>query len=177
MVAAVQANGSLNLHPPQSPEAYTPPPRKLQKDIHPNNRLAKGSALNMDDMSICASPASYIPKTKSKSSLYDQPPAESLSGLLRRFAVQHQLGIALNLMLLVAMSYAFFPSLRVRMGAFFWLSYRAEGEAVFGQGPRDLYWVASCVVVFTAVRAFMLEYVLAPVAGRLGVGKRKLRVR
>lgn len=189
-MAAITANGSLdhtNLHPPQSPEAYTPPPRKNQDMKYTNgNRLARGSALNMDDMAICASPGSYMPSKLRKRYTSNDQPAESLGGLLRRFAVQHQLGISLNFMLLVAMSYVLFPSLRMRMGAFLWLSYRAEeieggivegGKAMFGQGPRDLNWVASCVICFTAVRAFMLEYVLAPLAGRLGVEKKKLRMR
>jgi hypothetical protein len=107
---------------------------------------------------------------------------ESLAGLLRRGIVEHQLGLSLNAILLVGMSWCMFPRLRGDLEASFTLSYKVqrrgpEEESLYGQGPRDLWLVASLVVIFTGVRAFMLDHVLMPLAGILGIRKRKGRVR
>jgi acyl-CoA-dependent ceramide synthase len=107
---------------------------------------------------------------------------ESLAGMLRRGIVDHQLGLSLNVILLVAMSWCLFPSLREKLEAGFLLSYKVQqksrdGEGMYGQGRRDIWLVVSLVVVFTSVRAFMLDYVLMPLGGLLGIRKKKGRVR
>ena len=187
-MATATANGSLDSHPhlypPQAREAYTPPPHKEYESRTSFKTISNGG-IDMDDMAVCASPAAAASKRKAKRRKGDEP-AESLGGMIRRFAVQHQLGLSLNLMLLVGMSYLFFPSLRENMSAFLWLSYRASAvtgaedtmqKAMYGQGPRDLHLVVSFIVFFTAYRAFMLDYVLMPLAGRCGIRQRKGRVR
>ena len=107
---------------------------------------------------------------------------ESLGAAIRSFAVQHQLGLSLNCIILVAMTYALFPALREKIAAFFFLSYPqsvpGDGmDVMYGQGPRDLALVASFIVCFTAIRAFMLEHLLMPLGGMLGIRKQKVRVR
>jgi len=103
---------------------------------------------------------------------------DSLGAMLRRGIVDHQLGLSVNLMLFVAFSYALFPSLRERMGAFFWLSYPSDTDGgMYNQGSKDLYPIASFIVFFTALRASALEYLLLPLAGKLGIKQRKGRVR
>ena len=107
---------------------------------------------------------------------------QSLAGMLRKGIVDHQLGLSLNVILLVAMSWCLFPSIRDKLEASFTLSYKARQSGIgeegwYGQGPRDLWLVASLVVVFTGVRAFMLDHVLMPLAGLLGIRKKKARVR
>lgn len=96
--------------------------------------------------------------------------------------MDHQLGLSLNVVLLVGMSWFLFPSLREKLEAGFTLSYKVERtglevQSLYGQGPRDLWLVASLVIVFTGVRAFMLDYVLMPLAGLMGIRKKKGKVR
>ncbi|KAK3717679.1 Sphingosine N-acyltransferase lag1 [Vermiconidia calcicola] len=143
--------------------------------------------VDVDELGICASPAytAYTSSTRSKrkgnrnrNRTGSTTGSESLAGMIRKGVVEHQLGLSLNLILLVFMSWSLFPSLRERLDALFMLSYRTEQQAgMFGQGPRDLWLVAAFIVFFTGVRAFMLDYVLIPLAGRLGVMKSKARVR
>ena len=91
--------------------------------------------------------------------------------------VNHQLGISLNLILLVTLTYLLFPSLRERVGAFFTLQYPTSKMGEFSVGPRDVYLVAGYVVLFTGLRAACMDYLLLPLAGFLGIRSKKLRVR
>lgn len=188
-MATAAANGSLahpHLYAPQGRDAYTPPPYSEQEVLGDMKTISNGG-VDMDEMAICASPAAATTMRKSKRRRGEEN-AESLGlgGMIRKYAVQHQLGLSLNLMLLVGMSYVLFPSLREGMSAFLWLSYRAQNQtlsgmkdvkAMYGQGPRDLHLVVSFIVFFTAYRAFLLDYVLMPLAGACGIRKRKGRVR
>ena len=153
--------------------------------------LIRSSALSMrteriEDLALCANPGGYenaeVGRSERKRRRETNKSAtggESLAGMLRRGIVNHQLGLSLNLILLVGMSWCVFPSLRNKLEAFFWLSYRTtkQADAMFGQGPRDLNLVIGFVVLFTGLRAFMLDHVLMPLAGALGVRQHKGRVR
>lgn len=152
---------SPSLSPPlPSKVSNTPPP---QKDF------------NIEDVAVCASPGEFVQmKRKSALSSKDQ---ESVWSALRKVAMEHQLGLSLNFMLLLAMSHVMFPSLRSITSACFTLSYPTEQPGQYGQGPRDMYLVGSCIVYLTAFRAFMLDYVLMPIASYCGIGRRKGRVR
>jgi acyl-CoA-dependent ceramide synthase len=97
--------------------------------------------------------------------------------MLCKATVEHQLGISLNLILLGALTYLLFPTLRERVGAFFTLQYQTGTPGEFLIGPRDIYIVAGYVVLFTAMRAACLDYVLLPAAGMLGIKQKKTRVR
>ncbi|KAK3072001.1 Sphingosine N-acyltransferase lag1 [Teratosphaeriaceae sp. CCFEE 6253] len=142
-------------------EPYTPPPQRM---------------MNVEDLSICAS-GGDIEASPGKRRKHGEKP-ESLWGMLRRGIVDHQMGLSLNIMLFVGMSYAFFPSLRNRMSSFFGLSYgAATNSGLYGQGTRDMYLVASFIVFFTALRAFALDYMLIPLAGWCGINKTKGKVR
>ncbi|KAF2857669.1 longevity assurance proteins LAG1/LAC1 [Piedraia hortae CBS 480.64] len=96
--------------------------------------------------------------------------------MLRRLLVHHQLSLSLNLMLVGTLFYVLIPSLRSWLRAFAQLSY-ADAVGGFSPGPRDLYLVCSFIVIFTAVRAFCLDYVLIPLAVRCYVRTRKARLR
>lgn len=95
--------------------------------------------------------------------------------LLANEIMEHQLGLSINAMLVVTMSYFLFPELQDKAGGFFILSYLRDGE--YGIGPRDLMLVLGFIVFFTAVRAAALDFLLMPLAGRLGVAKIRTRVR
>lgn len=155
------------LEPSQLRDSYTTPPQQESKGY------------SIDDVAACASPGDFVSSSAKAGKRRKQGRgSESIGAMLRRGIVEHQLGLSVNLMLLVALTYVLFPSLRDRMKAFFWLSYPKDGVWFwYGQGPRDLYLVATFVVFFTAVRAFCLDYVLLPLAGACGISTRKGRVR
>lgn len=96
--------------------------------------------------------------------------------MLRAAVVDHQLGLSLNLILLLALTYALFPSLRARVEPFFAPQY-ALGPGVYGQGAADVWIVLGLVVFFTALRALCLDYLFAPLADASGIRKRKGRIR
>ncbi|KAK0279696.1 Sphingosine N-acyltransferase lag1 [Friedmanniomyces endolithicus] len=147
---------SSGLYPPHMREPFTPPPHR---------------ATNMEDLSVCAS-SGDVEASPGKRKKQGEP--ESLWGMLRRGIVDHQLGLSVNLILFVGMSYVLFPSLRSRMSAFFGLSYASATQSgMYGQGTRDMYLVASFIVVFTALRAFALDFLLLPLAGWCRIEKKK----
>ena len=142
-------------------EPFTPPPQRM---------------INVEDMSICAS-SGDIEASPGKRRRQGEKP-DNLWGMLRRGIVDHQLGLSLNIVLFVGMSYVFFPSLRSKMSAFFGLSYAVPTKSGFyGQGTRDMYLVASFIVFFTGLRAFVLDYMLLPLARWCGIEKKKGKVR
>ena len=180
---------TILLSPPKVRQPYTPPPQKDEEDTSVDTRpLSRHSddmnghvdvdmkSLHLNSIEDCAGQKRKKKHHRSKNG------GESLAGMLRRGIVEHQLGLSLNAILLVGMSWCMFPSLRRDLEASFTLSYKiqrreAGGESLYGQGPRDLWLVASLVVIFTGVRAFMLDHVLVPLAAILGIRKRKRRVR
>lgn len=138
----------------------------------------KMSGENVDSITTCSSGPmlkSHKRLQKERASKVAEGP-ESLAEMLRRGIVNHQLGLSVNLVLLVCLSWLLFPSLRQRMEAFLFLSYRLD-NGLYGQGPEDLQLVVSFIVVFTAIRAFSLDYVLTPTASLLGVKRQKPKIR
>ncbi|WPH03228.1 Hypothetical protein R9X50_00610500 [Acrodontium crateriforme] len=134
--------------------------------------------LSITDLGVCASPSDLKVAPHKRRKTHPHPEQETLGAMLRRGIVDHQLGLSMNLMLLVSLSYALIPRMRDRTSAFFQLSYASPTlQGQYGQGPRDLYLVASFIILFTAVRAFSLGYALMPLAGYCGIAKKKMRVR
>ena len=198
------------LYPPQVRQPYTPPPQKEALDgeegmwERKNGHSGKSGmnlygAVRLDRLGVCASSADFeheedmasTRRKRARSKNGDGGGAggsgsESLAGMLRKGIVEHQLGLSVNLILLAALSWLLFPSLRDRMEAYLTLSYRSSTQsthyytgsgALYGQGPRDWNLVLSFIVLFTGVRAFMLDYVLFPLAGLVGIKRHKLRTR
>lgn len=166
---------------------YTPPPQKEDDTISKSRQMSRNDddtngevEVDMKGLRLDNVEASAGQKRKSKRG--NNAVGDSLAGMLRKGIVGHQLGLSLNVILLVALSWFLFPSIREKLEASFTLSYRVrqagiEGAGLHGQGPRDLWLVASLVVVFTGVRAFTLDHVLMPLAALLGIWKKKGRVR
>ncbi|KYG42294.1 hypothetical protein M433DRAFT_158048, partial [Acidomyces richmondensis BFW] len=161
------ASSGNGLRPPELRESHATPPRKM------------AGPTSVTDLSACASPGDRtIPSHQAHRKRRQREHDDSLGAMLRRGIVDHQLGLSVNLMLFVGFSYALFPSLREKMGAFFCLSYPSNTQdGMYNLGSRDLYPVASFIVFFTALRASALEYLLLPLAGKLGIKQRKGRVR
>ncbi|KAI7366446.1 sphingosine N-acyltransferase lac1 [Hortaea werneckii] len=156
------------LQPPSMRQPYTPPPQQA-RESH--------ATPGLEDVSFCASPADPRPVKRRKAKNDKPQQQDSLAEMLRKGIVDHQLGLSVNLMLFVGLSYVLFPSLRENMTAFFRLSYPSSEPGMYGQGSRDLYIVGSFIVFFTALRALCLDYLLLPLAGWCGIAKKKGRVR
>ncbi|KAK6434838.1 Sphingosine N-acyltransferase lag1 [Oleoguttula sp. CCFEE 5521] len=148
---------------------------------------ANGSSHHMngtgvEGLSICASAGDVeADATPTHSPILRRRPTfpekESMGELLRQGVVEHQLGLSLNLVLLAALTWLIFPSLRQRVGSFFVLQYPAAALGRYHQGPRDLNLVAGFVVLFTGLRALCMDYLLLPLAARAGVRQKKAKVR
>ena len=151
-----------SLRPPQVRQPFTPPPR---------------TSLDASSEETSAANGHYHTTTSAKRK-GPKEKQESLGAMLRRGIMEHQLGLSVNIMLFVGLSWLLFPSLRERMSACFRLSYPSGTQnGMYSPGPRDIYLVASFIVFFTALRAFSLDYLLMPLASRLGISRRKGRVR
>jgi acyl-CoA-dependent ceramide synthase len=158
----------------------------------------KVSPADLDDMALCGNPSksttesassptststSQKPKRRRQKQhgsphLKSHQPQETLAGAFRMMLVRHQLGLSLNLVLLLALTHAFFPALRAHTSAVFAISYPSSTQpGLYAQGPNDIYMVGSFVVFFTGLRAFLLDYAFMPLATKCGIKKQKARVR
>jgi acyl-CoA-dependent ceramide synthase len=104
-----------------------------------------------------------------------RPDRPNTARTLREELLEHQLGLCVNVMLVILLSYLLFPDLRDRTGGFFMLSYPLEN--VYGIGPQDLKLVFGFMTFFTATRVAVMDYVLKPLAIRLQVLKPKTHTR
>lgn len=82
-------------------------------------------------------------------------------------------GLSFNLIALLFLAHAFIPKARVFSHKFFHLCYHNNETGQYGVGPDDGYVIAFCIVLFTGLRAWTMEYVLAPIAKLQGITKRK----
>ncbi|KAF2728769.1 longevity assurance proteins LAG1/LAC1 [Polyplosphaeria fusca] len=106
-----------------------------------------------------------------------KPHEESLLASLCSFIEENQIGLSVNLIALLFLTHNFFPRARRRTSKFFHLSYYNPDSEQYGCGTDDLFFVALCVVVFTGLRVFAMDYVLEPLARLGGIGGGKALVR
>lgn len=83
-----------------------------------------------------------------------------------------QIGLSVNLLLLLLLTHVFFPLVRHRTSKFLELSYYDQENGLYGCGTDDISFVMTVVVVFTGIRVTVMEYFLDPLA-RLGGIKTK----
>ncbi|EON64538.1 hypothetical protein W97_03771 [Coniosporium apollinis CBS 100218] len=102
---------------------------------------------------------------------------ETLMGTLCAWVVEHQIGLSINLVLLLALTHLCFPRARRRTQKFFTLSYHDPSTGQYTQGWDDLSLVSFWIVIFTGLRAAVMDYILKPYARWGGVDKPKARVR
>ena len=86
-------------------------------------------------------------------------------------------GLSFNLLALLFLAHTFIPKARIHTHKFFHLAYYSEQTGKYGIGFDDAYFITFCIVLFTGLRAGMMEYVLAPFARLQGVTKRKTLTR
>ncbi|KAF2807258.1 longevity assurance proteins LAG1/LAC1 [Mytilinidion resinicola] len=106
-----------------------------------------------------------VKRTKKK------PTDESLLGSMFSLICEHQIGLSVNLLLLLFLSHLMFPRIRWRTQKFFHLSYYNEESGMYTSGIDDLSYVAFWIVVFTGLRASVMDYILHPLASLGGINR------
>jgi len=86
-------------------------------------------------------------------------------------------GLSINFMLLLFLTHVFFPRLRPSTTPFFSFSYYVPQTGLYNPGREDMKLVITWIVVFTGLRAGIMEYILTPFARRVGISKKKAMVR
>lgn len=94
-----------------------------------------------------------------------------------KLSVNRWLGLAANLLTLLALTHTCFPRARHHTRKFYRLSYYSAASEKYALGWDDSFLVIYWIVVFTGLRAVMLDYVLTPLAQILGLEKRKEKTR
>jgi acyl-CoA-dependent ceramide synthase len=88
-----------------------------------------------------------------------------------------EIGIALNLLLLLSLTHICFPRARRHTRKFYDLSYYNAESGRYALGWDDLLMVNFWLIVFTGLRVAVMDYVLMPLAQRAGINRRKEKVR
>ncbi|KAI9675525.1 MAG: sphingosine N-acyltransferase lag1 [Trizodia sp. TS-e1964] len=93
------------------------------------------------------------------------------------WVVDHQIGLATNLIVLHALTHICFPKARRHTRKFYELSYYNAESGGYTQGWNDIFMVVYWVVLFTGFRAAIMDFVLIPFAAWGGVQKKMERIR
>ena len=93
------------------------------------------------------------------------------------FRLIEKIGIAVNLLLLLALTHLCFPRARRHTRKFFELSYYNESTENFSIGWDDAFFVMHWIIVFTGLRVAVMDYVLVPLARKMRMEKKKDEVR
>ncbi|KAF2104568.1 longevity assurance proteins LAG1/LAC1, partial [Rhizodiscina lignyota] len=102
---------------------------------------------------------------------------DSLLRVLCAYVVEHQIGISVNLLLLLILTHGLFPRARPLTRKFYELSYHDASTGKYTQGWDDLCFVVFWVVVLTGLRAALMDYILKPAARAGGIRKSRVRLR
>ncbi|KAL4943877.1 TLC domain-containing protein [Aspergillus oleicola] len=105
-----------------------------------------------------------------------QEQEQGLTGLLSEFACwlrDNQISLSFNIIALLFFTHVCVPNARSYTTRLFWVSHYNPQTGEYAIGNHDFYFLAFCIVLFTGLRASVMEYVLAPMAKRWGVRKRK----
>ena len=86
-------------------------------------------------------------------------------------------GLAVNLLMLLALTHLCFPRARRHTRKFFQLSYYNPPSGKYTLGWDDLPLVFYWIIVFTGLRAAVMDYMLEPLAHAAGIEKKKGKVR
>ncbi|KAI4113307.1 MAG: hypothetical protein LQ345_005686 [Seirophora villosa] len=103
--------------------------------------------------------------------------SESILASLCQLIVEHQIGLAVNLLTLLAMTHACFPRARHHTRKFYRLSYYNPSSGKYALGWDDSFLVIYWIIVFTGLRAGFMDHILTPLAQMLGLEKKKEKTR
>lgn len=102
---------------------------------------------------------------------------ETILAVMSQWIIEHQIGLAINLLLLLAMTHMCFHRARRHTRKFFQLSYHNPSTGKYTLGQDDIFMVSYWIIVLTGLRAAVMDYVLAPIAQAAGVEKKNHQVR
>ncbi|KAF4124388.1 Acyl-CoA-dependent ceramide synthase [Geosmithia morbida] len=154
----------------QAPTPETPPTRAPHDPVVAAKAAARpqlrpGSSMNGPlYMQTPSSNVVLVRKLKRKD--------RSTGKLLAQWFVENQIGLSLNLLALLFLAHFFIPKARPYTYKFFHLSYYNDDTGRYAIGFDDAYVLALSIVAFTGLRAWTMEYVLAPFAKFQGITKR-----
>ncbi|OTA95313.1 hypothetical protein M434DRAFT_20324 [Hypoxylon sp. CO27-5] len=92
---------------------------------------------------------------------------------LARWLFNNQTALSFNITALLFLLQACIPRARPFTSKFFTLSYYNVYTGKYASGRDDIYFVAFCVVLFTGIRAGLMQYVLTPLARYWRVSSKK----
>lgn len=82
-------------------------------------------------------------------------------------------GFAFNLIALLFLTHMSMSKARPYTSNFFTLSYYNPNTGKYAAGHDDLFFMTFCIVLFSGLRAGVMDYVLAPLARMWGLSKKK----
>lgn len=83
----------------------------------------------------------------------------------------------MNLLLLLTLTHLCFPRARPHTRKFFTLSYYNSESGRYGVGWDDAWFMMLWIVIFTGLRIFVMDYIMAPFADMAGIHKKKDKTR
>ncbi|KAI1444180.1 longevity assurance proteins LAG1/LAC1 [Annulohypoxylon stygium] len=95
------------------------------------------------------------------------------SNSLSSWLFNNQTAVSFTLITSLFLAHSLVPRLRPFTSQFFTLSHYNPATGKYASGHGDLYFLTFCVLLFTGIRAALMQHVLAPLAKYWGVTKKK----
>ncbi|KAI2637849.1 longevity assurance proteins LAG1/LAC1 [Hypomontagnella submonticulosa] len=92
---------------------------------------------------------------------------------LARWLLENQTGLSFNLIALIFLAHLCLPKARPYTSKYFTLSYYNPASGKYAIGSNDYHFISFCIILFTGLRAGLMEHALAPLARQWGISKRK----
>ncbi|KAF4974969.1 hypothetical protein FZEAL_8180 [Fusarium zealandicum] len=166
---SISATHESELTPDSTPNGYANPASVTSAAASARPRLkSDNSTPNMNGplyMQTSGSNTVLVRRLKRKE--------ESTWKHLARWFVENQIGLSVNLLALLFLTQTFIPKAREHTAKFFNLSYYNSQSGEYRIGFDDAYFITFCIVLFTGLRAAIMEYVLAPIGRLQGITNRK----
>ncbi|KIN08058.1 hypothetical protein OIDMADRAFT_111540 [Oidiodendron maius Zn] len=89
--------------------------------------------------------------------------------ILCKWVVEYQVGLSVNLLMLLGLTHMCFPRARRHTRKFFELSYYNPDTGEYRAGWNDAFMVFYWIIIFTGLRAAFIDYILMPLAKKGGV--------
>ncbi|KAM6533199.1 Sphingosine N-acyltransferase lag1 [Fusarium falciforme] len=171
----------------QQAQQQQPVPETLESKPAPNPKTANGFAkassssapartrLKRDNSTPNMNGPLYMQTSGNKTVLVRRlkRKEESTWKHLARWFVENQIGLSFNLLALIFLAQTFIPKAREHTYKFFNLSYYNPKSGQYRIGFDDAYFIAFCIILFTGLRAGIMEHVLAPIGRLQGITSRK----
>ncbi|KAF8862621.1 longevity assurance proteins LAG1/LAC1 [Acephala macrosclerotiorum] len=162
-----------------SDSSTTGPIEKLDIEVEaaPEQSYQNGKNATILEQKPAGAPSARYPMrtvpVKRKAKKKDEGPLEIVCGWI----VEHQIGLSINLLMLLFLTHLCFPRARRHTRKFFELSYYNPESGEYCAGWNDAWMVLYWIVVFTGLRAAVMDYLLMPMAKKGGIATAKNQTR